>query len=143
MISARVAEEELIKSVKSVKEFGDRVFSVFDPEVLYATVKKLKRKPLAGIVYEGLTGSNESGDFGKSSFLSFGIVIIADERVRDEKQTADKAVITSLCDSLRGVILGMRSATGHAWEFVAEVPITTKENDALLYYQMWRLGVIV
>ncbi|NIP54106.1 MAG: hypothetical protein GWN00_01405 [Aliifodinibius sp.] len=141
MIPVQDCEADLLSKAEKVTEFNSRIYTAFDPDNFVSYVRKKSRKPLTGLVYEGLY-SQTTEDLGKSSYIGFAFIVVGDSKIRDTKQAADKAAITGLCDSLRTKILHTNAPSGHLWEFVNEMPMDIPVVG-LVYYQQWRTVVIL
>lgn len=125
----------------AVSIFGDRVLRISDPAVLKEFIGKLIF-PICGIVYEGILSDNDEGDEGRDSYIYVALVILADSKARELRQTIEATEIPVLLDSCREAIIGQISPSKRPWQFVMEVPIDLGESG-MAYYQKWKTKGVV
>ncbi len=131
---------ELIEGLDAVK---DKRFYTYDQETFLDTTQGLLY-PCVGIVYEGITSSDRKGDVGKSSNISFGLILLMGEKSREVRGTESKEEITLLLDQIRKAIMGKQSPTGHKWRFSFETVHDFKEDSkGLGYYQRFMAAIIL
>jgi len=97
--------------------------------------------PMAGVVYAGIAGNNlDASRQGLAGDLSVTILVLVQGGSVGGLNEANNATI--LLDRIRKTILTQRSATGHKWRFVREVPAGAIGN-ALVYKQTWATAIVL
>ena len=138
---AKECMDWMLQNISTLALFNNKVFEVYDPGVLKDIAAKLTF-PICGLMYEGLRPWGDDTDSGASVSLGVGVLVLADSRIRDARQTADKDAVTSLLDTLRDSIIGKISPTNHAWVFKLEMPMDLG-NRGLVYYQKWATRLVM
>lgn len=138
---AQACVDWMMTAVATTGVFGDKLFEVSDPSVLQDIAKKLNY-PVCGVVYEGIVSGGAEGDQGAASYMHVSLMVLADAREREVRQTADKGRLATIMDDLRDGIKRKISPTNHPWTFVMEVPVDLG-NRGLVFYQKWKTEVIL
>lgn len=126
--------DDITDKLKSTKEFGKKIFSVYSEEDLMDRSKALSY-PSVGVMYEGLIpnpGSDPSRQ-GLMADLKVSVILLIDGKGSglDRKNKAAEHL-----DEIRSVILTTKSPTGHKWRFVSETPVGAI-SGVLVYQQRW------
>lgn len=141
MFTAGGFDTDIETKISAIGIFGGKVFKVYDPAILRNLRNRLN-PPICGIIYEGITSQNVSGDMGVSSYLSVSLIVLAGSKARDARQDINKTTIATILDKTRQAILRTMSPANTPWEFALEIPFELGDQD-LGYYQRWRTQVSV
>lgn len=129
---------DLKAKIQTVPGLANRVLFAYDKKDFTDKIKGIKSYPGIGIVYGGTHAVAEiqpSGKLGISNKLLMTIVLI-DQGTGILSTDSVKELDLNYLDSLRTVILGTRSPTGHFWQFLAETPATL-ESGMTFWTQTW------
>lgn len=126
--------KDLENKVKSLPEFAEKAFVVYDQDVMLGTTQGLQY-PCAGVIYEGILGYK--GSAGQGAEVNASIVVLAGDKDAETRGNEDKTAIVLLLDRIRKSIINTPAPTGFKWEFVLEIPLDI-DSRGLGYYMKWK-----
>lgn len=137
---ATECSDDLESKVKSLSKLGGKALSVMSVDDLLAQLQGVV-KPAVGVLYEGAreVPAQAGGQMGVSGEIVFSVILVAEVSVISAKVDTMKPVHL-LLDSMREVIHGSKSPTGHFWHWRLEAPVAQKGNLAV-WIQRWSCPV--
>lgn len=127
--------EDVEEKIRGLKEFGNKIFSVYSEDDLLNKAKTLTL-PAVGISYGGILtepGMDKSRQ-GLMGSLRVAVVLVIDSSSvsLDRKDEAAEYL-----DAIRGALIGQTSPTCHKWQFLSEMPMGDM-GGVLVYMQRWQ-----
>jgi hypothetical protein len=126
--------EDLAEKVDSLREFGNKIFSVYSEEDMMDKVGTV-RLPAVGVMYEGMSSNTEMDKTKRGLMVELRVAVVL---MMSSKATSldRKDAAAEYLDAIRGTILTTCSPTGHPWRFSEERPLGQVEG-VLVYIQRW------
>jgi len=127
-------------TVQSIAVLKDKHVFTLDDENLMARLKGVV-PPAAGIMYEGLRSTGDTGvsaRVGISGEIIISVVLISQSPKFSLREESIPAV--RILDDLRQKIASTRSPTGHFWKFVVEAAADEKQG-VVFWIQRWSAPV--
>jgi hypothetical protein len=131
---------EVLGLVQSIAQFSKSTIFVYSDDDLQNKVRGANF-PAVGIIYNGMKVKPEmskSVRLGLSGDLTFTLMLIQQSQTISTTDT--KGISMNLLDSLRGAILGVRSITGHFYQFQLEAPAQPSKGY-IFWGQRWSVPV--
>lgn len=132
--------EDIEARVASLAALKGRVFHVYSEEELVERTKGVSF-PCAGVVYDGMMASEESGSTAKmGGSAELVVTVMLFFRQSTIAKTDPKGTTVAMLDEIRSKILTTRSPSGHFWKFKVEAAVEGKQG-LLTYVQRWATPV--
>lgn len=134
--------QQLTELVQSIAEFGPKVLLADTPEQVIEMFKAVPA-PCCGVVYEGRRSKIEDGQTrrGMSQTVVFGLYVVIDTQPVPVSSGQVVPVSIATMKKLEQAILGLRSPTGHPWNFLVEAYGGSK-GVKTLWVQRWDTTLI-
>jgi hypothetical protein len=134
---------ELLNRIKSIAEFENKGFTIYNPTEL-EHLSDYVPLPLVGVIYNGAQKQENSAvsATGKAPTLSttfitvyFTVILAINYKYSADSDTKIDAL--GLLDALRSTILGYKGVNSRPWIFNGEQPLGSETEGVIFYGQTW------
>lgn len=132
--------EDIENRIKTVPAIGNRVFHVSSEDEIIEKTKGVSF-PCVGVIYSGMTATNEAGSsarMGQSAELVVSILLFFRQDSRATNDPKDSTV--AVLDEIRRKIMATKSPSNHFWRFKVEAAVEGGKG-LMTYLQRWSTPV--
>jgi len=147
-MTAKVSEliAEIIARCKTLPEFGDRGYSVYDMDDLETTA--FNGFPLVAVTYEGREPVDNSVNgvargSCSATVLALRFMVVVGVEYQSISNEDTKPTATDLLDAIIPVMLGYKGVNNRPWKLVGETPVDGALEGVIFYGQIWETEIII
>ena len=136
--------EDVQTALQSIANLQNRSVFVYDDSDLQDKIKTIRSFPAVGVIYDGMRSVGDDSPKGHtqrkgvSAELVISLVFIMQPETIIKSDA--KTPVIDLMNTVRSMMIGKLSPTGHQYRFVLEAPAALK-NGMAFWVQRWAVPI--